>query len=1242
MQIIGLSWKLSSISIGSNLIIENSYCDQNIFDWIDNKVYFEELYPVDLNNDGRTNIVARQGNTNQKKWFITQGVSKQYLDLHNFWKGGGKRGELQGDYAMFIDYNGDGYQDLIIADDWRNNTYGQIDYSDYEKTMWYFYKNIGGKYILEFSKGGKHYFPKDNTNYAGLSRMNPVVMDINGDGIQDLVFGDRQGDRNNRYYKAFTMPGANKRNVVHSISNGMGQTDQFTYKYFSDYSKDAIDPSNPVRDLKAPVMIVDTYTDALGSKTSYTYANPKIHTEGKGFLGFETVTAINDVARTKTISTYEYDKTYYNVNLKHQETFTTTFGGILSSLDIINVDKPINEKRYIPQITKQTSVDYTKNITQNTNYLYNNDGTLQSQEIITGNNTLLTEYQNYKKRSDEGLVAYLPQKMVVTKKRNGMPDIVNVTNITYYENSGLLHTKTEAVGKYGETLTTYTYYPKGNVNTVAVQPKDIKESVTTYSYSGDSYFTFPSNVKTNTGGIDLSNISYSYDYTTGNVKTKTDNITNQNISYEYNSFGEKIKEIQPNGAVITYKTEWSNAQPNLVFKETVQSSSINHTEITYYDKYGREVAKTVTGWQGKLIVSSKSYNVSTGLLKKEIHPHYTGETEKYTTYNYGDYMNRLSSETFFDGINSLTTTYSYPYNSHIISVTSPSGQTKTTETDASGLVVKITDAGGGINYQYDANEQPLTISSNETTTSISYDEMGRQHKLIDPNAGTIEYLYYADGQLKQQISANGDITDIVYDDVGRLKTKTITNKHGGTPTVNVTTNYYVPNNENGAGQIDYIEQKFDGILTHKQDFTYNNHHQLSNATEIYDNQTITTSYEYDALWRPETTTSPSGLVTTNVYNEYGDIYQVKAGNKVIWEGKDQNSSGQWLKYTLGNGLQTNKTFTQQQETATIKTGIENNGTNNATIQNLSYKYDAPTGNLLTRNDLLNNRNETFTYDNLDRLLTAKLTGSTTYNFSMTYKPNGNIDTKSDVGTYQYNSSRPNAMSGISGIQAGVSTDKQFISYSTFNKVTEIKQGIDENSITKKYNIYYGLDEERIKSIYTDSNIIHNIRYYFGTYEKDIDKFGKFTQTDYIYTPAGLTAMVKNGTLYYVHTDNLGSIQAITDENKNIVSSYYYTPWGGRVLLSGANITDRGYTFHEHLEPFGLINMNGRVCDPVLARFLSPDNYVQAPDFTQSFNRYAYCLNNPFKYTDPSGEIVWFVPVIIGAVIGGVHWRCNCK
>ena len=60
----------------------------------------------------------------------------------------------------------------------------------------------------------------------------------------------------------------------------------------------------------------------------------------------------------------------------------------------------------------------------------------------------------------------------------------------------------------------------------------------------------------------------------------------------------------------------------------------------------------------------------------------------------------------------------------------------------------------------------------------------------------------------------------------------------------------------------------------------------------------------------------------------------------------------------------------------------------------------------------------------------------------------------------------------------------------------------------------------------------------------------------------------------------------------------------------------GFTGHEHLYNFGLINMY----DPEFATFLPPDNYVQDPTSQQSFNRYAYCMYNPLKYVDPSGEL----------------------
>lgn len=62
--------------------------------------------------------------------------------------------------------------------------------------------------------------------------------------------------------------------------------------------------------------------------------------------------------------------------------------------------------------------------------------------------------------------------------------------------------------------------------------------------------------------------------------------------------------------------------------------------------------------------------------------------------------------------------------------------------------------------------------------------------------------------------------------------------------------------------------------------------------------------------------------------------------------------------------------------------------------------------------------------------------------------------------------------------------------------------------------------------------------------------------------------------------------------------------------------------HEHLDDFAFINMNGRCYDPMLARFLSPDPHIQSPDDALNYNRFAYCMNNPFLFTDPSGYN-WF-------------------
>jgi len=239
----------------------------------------------------------------------------------------------------------------------------------------------------------------------------------------------------------------------------------------------------------------------------------------------------------------------------------------------------------------------------------------------------------------------------------------------------------------------------------------------------------------------------------------------------------------------------------------------------------------------------------------------------------------------------------------------------------------------------------------------------------------------------------------------------------------------------------------------------------------------------------------------------------------------------------------------------------------------TYVYDNASGNLLSRDYRISGApgglTESFSYDNLNRLTGSQVTGAGL--MSVTYSPDGNINTKTDAGSYTYDPSKQNAITAMT-------------------------------------------------------------RYYSGSYEKTITG-STVTETHYVSSPTGLVAiLVKQGSAvqtYYVETDHLGSVTGIINTDKTYASKSSYDAWGRRRNPADWSynniptpvITDRGFTGHEHLDRFGLINMNGRMYDPVVGRFLGVDPVVQAPDYSQSFNGYSYCWSNPLKYTDPSGYLL---------------------
>lgn len=103
---------------------------------------------------------------------------------------------------------------------------------------------------------------------------------------------------------------------------------------------------------------------------------------------------------------------------------------------------------------------------------------------------------------------------------------------------------------------------------------------------------------------------------------------------------------------------------------------------------------------------------------------------------------------------------------------------------------------------------------------------------------------------------------------------------------------------------------------------------------------------------------------------------------------------------------------------------------------------------------------------------------------------------------------------------------------------------------------------------------------------------------------------------YIHTDAFGNVVAETDQNGNVIARYYYEPYG----LPDEPIEDQpGYTGHLHDSDTGLIYMQQRYYDPVIAQFLSVDPVAANGSDGSNFNRYWYANNNPYSYMDPDGR-----------------------
>ncbi len=300
----------------------------------------------------------------------------------------------------------------------------------------------------------------------------------------------------------------------------------------------------------------------------------------------------------------------------------------------------------------------------------------------------------------------------------------------------------------------------------------------------------------------------------------------------------------------------------------------------------------------------------------------------------------------------------------------------------------------------------------------------------------------------------------------------------------------------------------------------------------------------------------------------------------------------------------------------------------STLQELAYGYD-DAGNVLEITDTVNSgQAQTFTYDDLNRLLTAETdaTGTGQYDHTYVYKAIGNL-TDYDGVSYTYSANQPHAATGqgndsysydANGNMTGrtVGGSSYTLSYDRGNRLIGVS-GPSTSAI-----FLYDADGNRVLATVNGATTV----YIAGLFE-----YTGGAATSYYGGAVMRRSSYGSGNgVFYVLGDHLGSTSAIVDTSGSVQAQQYYYPYGANRGGAQSDLTDKRYTGQYHESGLagveGLYYYNARWYDPALARFMQADTIVPEPGNPQSLNRYAYGLNNPVKYNDPTGHAV---PVDVG-------------
>lgn len=1150
--------------------------------WPDKNHYMEF---GDFNGDGKTDMLLTGWSKNPNKngwsdWCInySKGDGSFTKEYHS------KPFDARSKQLFIADLNGDGFDDFQAIDktsSGSNMTQPQAYLSDGKGN---FYNQI---------KGGNVYATDKWHFYVG---------DFNGDGKADFICTSDWNKSNWDGYQLYLMP-SDKNSLLTEITDGLGNQTRIDYKYLSDNTVFTRGKTNsyPLVSIGSawPVVSSVSTPDGIGgiNVVSYQYEDALFHNNGRGLLGF-TKCYIKDET-TNTLSTTEYavNTEKYVIAPVHNQ--TTISGRKIEECDYTYTLKTNYASSsynssiytYAPTATHRRIYEFNtgsivKDIT--TSNKYDNYGNV-TKTFVKDGNIETTTTSTFANDTEKWILGRLTASTVSKSNENGT--ITKNSTFEYDTTSGLLTAETFAPedSKLGYRKT-YVHDGFGNIVKSTESPLDnSSERATLSSYDAKGRFMVSS---TNSLGFTESSTT---DDATGQVATATDKNGIVTL-YTYDKFGNLVEATTPISKALK-TTGWSagmtDAPVNSLYFTWNKVTGEAYT-IEFYDCLGRSLRKITETVGGKKLYVDQIYNKK-GELVKASEP-YFADDQQYWTLNEYDDASRIITQTNPDG-----NSYKFQYAGLATVTTDPLGHTDTKTNDPNGLLVSSMDnAGTSITYKYNADGKCIETKGPRTTIRCSYDIAGNRTSLEDPDLGVSQDTYNAFGELVSHHDVHGD-TQYKYDAGGRVVLE-------ARPDVTISTTY-----DNGwKGAVDEVTSV--GSIKSSYSYTYDKYGRTIKKHTLIADREYEVAYTYDSANHIETITYPNGLKVKNDYDDCGILTSVSNADSQMayWKLSSLNARGQIEKEEYGNGLVTSTGYDAAKGTIT---SIFTEG-----IQNWNFAFDA-VGNLVSRSDLYKNLVESFSYDGLNRLVTVRKNGQITQ--SVTYDAAGNITSKSDVGTYNYEDGS-NKLVSITNCKRKIAIWDDIV-YNSFDKIINLRFS------DKTMMLEYGPDKSRVFSAVQGVEW----KYYVDNLFEQKMCWGKEYNIDYIFAFGKAVAIVTEGEntdVKYVLHDHLGSIQAYTDESGLLYQDLSYDAWGLRRspdnwevfenLTSSHAYEEHGFGGHEHIDLFDLVNMDGRMYDPVVGRFISADPFIQSPDFTQSLNRYAYCINNPLSLIDPSGYS-WF-------------------